>query len=414
MAGNGLSGFPTGDGSPAVNARVGFPLGVAVDANGNLFINSGDLIRRVDAVTGIITTVAGGGSPADGLGDGGPATSAELKSPCGVAVDSAGNIFIAEDERDTIRRVDAVTGIITTVAGNGTFGFGGDGGLATSASFRFPVAATVDSAGNLFIADQSNHRIRRVDAVTGIITTVAGNGVGTFAGDGGPATSASLAFPAGVALDSAGNIFIPDSNNNLIRRVDAVTGIITTVAGDFTLPFGFSGDGGPATSASFDFLTGAALDGLGNLFITDTDNNRIRRMFLGGVDADDLVCEEKTKPLTLTMRYTGDDCSASSHSQDPKKVPCKDLGALPAIAQIVVRDKPGGSKLYFNGLVPLDGTFTIDPANAGDDKLKSNVFAEISDASGIHQTVGFHTSCSQPLSLGDQFGSLRLVGVTTP
>jgi sugar lactone lactonase YvrE len=274
----------SGDGGAATNASLAWPACVAVDADGNFFIADfySQHIRRVDALTGIITTVAGGG----GGGDAGPATSALLVYPTAVAADSSGNVFIADWSNNRIRRVDATTGIITTAAGNGIAGYSGDGGPATSASLWGRVGdVAVDAHGNLFIADINNERIRRVDAVTGIISTVAGSGQpgtayipGGYSGDGGPATSATLEIPNGIALDTQGNLFIADTYNERIRRVDAVTGIITTVAGDGQEAF--SGDGGPATSASLDIARfgDVALDARGNLFIADTGNNRVRRV----------------------------------------------------------------------------------------------------------------------------------------
>ncbi len=228
MAGDGIFGF-SGDGDPATSASLRDPFGVALDGAGNLFIADrfNQRIRRVDAATGIITTVAGDGPTGIGAGgfsgDGGPATSASLNSPFGVAVDGAGNLFIADTLNNRIRKVDT-SGIITTVAGNGSFGFSGDGGPATSASLHEPFGVALDGSGNLFIADRFNQRIRRVDAATGIITTVAGDGptgigAGGFSGDGGPATSASLSFPFGVALDGSGNLFIADFSNSRIRKV---------------------------------------------------------------------------------------------------------------------------------------------------------------------------------------------------
>jgi sugar lactone lactonase YvrE len=196
-------------------------------------------------------------------------------------VDSSGNLFIVDSLNRRIRRVDAETGIITTVAGGDRTGFSGDGGPATGAALNFPWGVAVDSAGNLFIADTRNHRIRRVDAATQIITTVAGSGTGGgFDGDGGPATIARLNSPRKVAVDGAGNLLITDSSNHRIRRVDAITGNITTVAGSGPTagPGTFTGDGGPATNARLNEPRAATPDKLGNLIIADGFNNRIRRV----------------------------------------------------------------------------------------------------------------------------------------
>ena len=263
----------SGDGGPATSASLSLPTGVAVDAAGNLYIADlgNSRVRKVNT-SGIITTAAGGGTG----GDGGPATSA-LLWPAGVAVDAAGNLYIADQYHNRIRKVSP-SGIISTVAGNGTPGFSGDGGPATSASFSAGGVA-MDAAGNLYIADGGNNRIRRVDA-SGIITTVAGNGLYKFGGDGGPATTASLSNPCGVALDAAGNLYIADSGNKRIRKVSP-SGIISTVAGNGTR--GFSGDGGPATSASLYYPTGVAVDAAGNLYIADRGNDRIRRVNAAGI-----------------------------------------------------------------------------------------------------------------------------------
>ena len=275
IAGNGFFGF-SGDDDPATSASLVGPSGVAVDGAGTLFFadQSNQRIRRVDAATGEITTVAGNGDLGFG-GDNGPATNASLASPADVAIDSDGNLFIADRLNHRIRKV-SVAGEITTVAGNGTPGFSGEGVQATLASLDGPSGVAVDNAGNLFIADQANHRIRRVDAASGVITTVAGNGTAGFSGDGGQATLATLAGPFNVALDSAGNLFIADQANHRIRRVDAASGVITTVAGNGTA--GFSGDGGQATSARLEAPSGVALDSDGNLFIADQINQRVRRV----------------------------------------------------------------------------------------------------------------------------------------
>src|SRR5208282_3015356 len=200
------------------------------------------------------------------------ATSAELNSPYGVAVDSAGNLYIVDYDNQRIRKVDA-SGIITTVAGNGTGGYSGDNGPATSAELFEPYSVAVDSAGNLYIVDFGNGRIRKVDT-GGIITTVAGNGTFSYNGDNIPATSAALG-PSGVTVDSAGNLYIADINNNRIRKVDA-SGIITTVAGNGT--FGYNGDNIAATSAELENAFGVAVDSAGNLYIADSSSNRIRKV----------------------------------------------------------------------------------------------------------------------------------------
>lgn len=268
-----------GDGGLATDALLQRVAGLTYDASGNLFVTDSNWIRRVDAATGVITRVAGTDPAGPYVGDGGPALQEWLDDPQGTAIDAAGNLFIAETWNHKIRWVDASTGIIDTYAGNGSTGFSGDNGPATSASLWFPKDVAFDLNGDLCIADTYNNRIRKVITQTGQIVTVAGDGNGTFAGDGGPATTASLWDPASVAFDAAGNLFIADTQNYRIRRVDAGTGIITTVAGDGTL--GYGGDGGPATSAHFGTIGSLAVDGNGNLLLADGTNRVVRKVDMG-------------------------------------------------------------------------------------------------------------------------------------
>lgn len=268
----------TVDGQPATNTRIFSPQGVAFDTGGNLHIaDHGNLrIRKVNVVNGLMTIVAGTGTnPATYNGDGISAVSANIWAG-GVAVDGAGNFYITEDGAHRIRKVTKASGLISTLAGTGSPTFSGDGGAATSASISNPNATALDAAGNVYIADTGNNRIRKITISNGTISTVAGNGSATFSGDGGAATTASLAGPKGVYVDGAGNIYIADTVNHRVRKVAAATGFITTVAGIGTA--GFSGDGGPATAAQLNSPVAVILDAAGNIYISDTFNNRIRRI----------------------------------------------------------------------------------------------------------------------------------------
>jgi hypothetical protein len=274
VAGNNTPGY-SGDGGPATSAQISTICGIALDSAGDLYIADCDseVIRRVDASTGVITTVAGDGSGGY-TGDGGPATSATLNSPHGLAIDGAGDLYIADTLNSVVRRVDASSGVITTVAGNGTAGYSGNTGLATRAKLNGPMGVVLDAGGDLYIADTQNNVVRLVTASTGIITSFAGNTLSGYSGNGGQAKSARLNLPQGVALDSAGDLYIADTFNSVIRLVNASTGIITTAAGDGTA--GYSGDGGPAIKAALDHPGAVAIDGSGNLYIPDQDNFNIR------------------------------------------------------------------------------------------------------------------------------------------
>jgi sugar lactone lactonase YvrE len=277
VAGTGVPGF-SGDGGPASEARLDSPAAVAIDGSGNLYIADvrNHRIRRVDT-EGTISTVAGNGAAGFG-GDGGPAVQAQLNQPLGVAVDGQGNLYIADTLNNRIRKVDA-DGAISTVAGNGSEGFGGDGGRAVDAKLSRPVGLIVDAEGTLFIADVFNNRIRKVDT-DGTISTVAGDGEAGFKGDGGPAIAAQLNRPRDVAVDGDGNVYIADTDNTRIRKVTP-DGIISTVAGNGRVDF--SGDGGPAREASLNIPRSVAADVTGRILIADMSNNRIRQVDLEGI-----------------------------------------------------------------------------------------------------------------------------------
>ncbi|CAI4030869.1 SGL domain-containing protein [Nitrospira tepida] len=392
IAGVGESGC-SGDGGPALLARLNEPKQVAVDVHGNLYIADAEnhLIRKVEAATGVITTVAGRGEsgasiPSAGsdhvsevtdgadedplsdpvpqtegrfaqladlggtvrfvvgkaqdgsahyAGDEGPAVKARLNFPSAVAVDADGTLFIADTMNHRVRRVDARTGIITTIAGTGQRRFSGEGGPAVKAALNEPAALALDGRGGLYVADQSNNRVRRIDLATGVIVTVAGTGEAGYTGDGMPAIEAGLAGPSGLAWGEDGTLYVADTFNGRIRAVDSVTGVIRTVAGDggeyryqgvpnewstsLSRPYGiavdreghllitdsdshllrrwdrrkkiitrlvgtgqarFGGDGGPASDASLNYPFGVAIDGAGHVYIADTFNHRIRKLIV--------------------------------------------------------------------------------------------------------------------------------------
>jgi sugar lactone lactonase YvrE len=270
IAGNGTKGY-SGDHGPATGAELNDPLGVAVDASGNVYIaDSWNNLIR-KVSNGAIAPLAGGASV--NFGDKGPATGAQLSEPFGVAVDASGNLYIADSY--TIRKVSQ--GVITTFAGNGLYGYSGDNGPATSAALEQPFGVAVDAAGDVYIADTNNSVVRKVSG--GVITTFAGNGVYGYSGDNGPAASAQLCAPTGVAVDKAGNVYIADSNCAVIRKVS--NGIITTFAGNGTR--GYSLDSGPAASTELNLPVAVAVDASGNVYIADggIDNNAIREVSNG-------------------------------------------------------------------------------------------------------------------------------------
>src|SRR5579862_8673848 len=275
--GTGEKGF-AGDGGPASAALLNGPFDVAFDAAGNLYFSDtfNNRIRRVDARSGVITTVAGNGEKGYG-GDGGPATAAALNEPYGIAIDRAGNLYTADRLNRRVRRIDAASGIITTLAGTGEAAYGGDGGPAAAAGLAEPNGLAFDAAErHLYIADVADHRVRVVDLARGAIATFAGTGLGEHSGDGGPAREAGVFGARAVKVAGDGTLYILERQGSSLRQVDPATGIITRVAG--TGARGYGGDGGPALEAVFDAPKEMALDRDGTLIIVDTENHAIRRI----------------------------------------------------------------------------------------------------------------------------------------
>jgi hypothetical protein len=325
-AGNGARGF-SGDGGPATAAMLAAPIGADFDVDGNLLIaDSGNSrVRRVDATTGIIRTVAGTGAFAYG-GDGGPAAAARLNNPFGVFAAGNGDVYVVDSFNHRVRRIDSATAIITTVAGNGQARFGGDGGLAAAASLNAPFAADVDALGHLYIADTGNHRIRRVDAVTRVITTVAGTGTAGFNGDGLAGTATQISTPTGVRVGPDGHVYFVDRENYRIRRIDGRTGSVETVAG--TGQSGFSGDGGPASEARIGQSFSLDMDDDGNLFLGDRSNHRVRRI-------DGATGTIGTVAGNGSAGFTGDGGSAIAASFDQPYGPAVAPDGLLAITDAV-------------------------------------------------------------------------------
>ncbi|MEU9982143.1 RICIN domain-containing protein [Streptomyces sp. NPDC050856] len=315
VAGTGVGGSEGGDG-PAVSAQLNFPYGIALDGSGALYFSDhgNHQVRKITA-DGTISTIAGTGT-AGYRGDNGPAASAQLNWPRDVAVEDTGTVYVVDASNHRIRKITP-DGTISTVAGTGRAGFGGDGGPATSAQLNVPFGLAASSTGALYIAEYNNHRVRRITA-DGKISTVAGTGVAGSAGDGGPAVSAQLNRPQAVAVDDSGNLYIADSHNHRVRKV-AADGTISTVAGTGTA--GFDGDDGPATSAQLNSPLGVTVSRDGTLYFSDHRNHRVRK-----VAADGTI---STVAGTGTAGFDGDDGPATSAQlNNPVGIALDGSGAL--------------------------------------------------------------------------------------
>jgi sugar lactone lactonase YvrE len=279
VAGDGKPGYH-GDGGNVDSCELYNPLDIYIDTANNIYISDGNnlRIRKLNLATGAMTLIAGNGTTAY-AGDNVAATSTGL-NPYGIFADGTGNVYIADVGNNSVRKVNGATGIITTIAGNDTAGFSGDSSLAVNAKLYWPSDVCVDTAGNIYIADMNNNRIRKVNSANGNIYTIAGNGNTGYSGDGGPATNATFNAPTYICLDRNNNLYISDVNNNVIRKIDATTGNISTVAGNGTP--GFSGDGSAATGAELLAPAGIYVNKTGDLYIADENNDRIR-MVSGGI-----------------------------------------------------------------------------------------------------------------------------------
>jgi sugar lactone lactonase YvrE len=278
IAGTGVAGY-SGDGGLATDAKLNKQSYLAKDLSGNIYFSDryNRRVRKI-ATNGIITTVAGNGTSGSG-GDGGPATAAPIAQVSGLALDADGNLYIGDYDGNKIRKVNTA-GIITTFAGTGASSSTGDGGHATAASIKTPIGLSFDHSGNLLIVEQYGHKVRKITPGSNIISTIIGTGVVGYTGNGGPATAAKISYPNTIFIDSADNIYVTDNGNHALRKINTA-GIISTIAGNGLE--GFLGDGGPATSARLDYPAGATMDASGNIYIADYGNHRVRKINTSGI-----------------------------------------------------------------------------------------------------------------------------------
>lgn len=370
VAGNGIQGF-SGDGFTATNAALSGPLGVDMDSIGNYYILDyyNRRIRKVNTAN-VISTVAGIGVPGN-TGDNSQATNASM-SPRGLVVTKKGDMYIADESYAVIRKVNAITGVITRYAGNATYGYSGDGGAALGAQMKRPFGMALDAGGNLYVADVSSHTVRKI-TTSGIISTVAGDDTAGYSGDGGQAHLARLDSPYAVAVDRKGNVYISDHQNNVIRKVDTFN-VITTVAGIYNT-YGRTGDGGPAVLATLNGPKGIHVDSLGNLYICDGDNHVIRKVdtfgnistIVGtgaegfGGDLGLALGANLDNPYDIVVDRQGSLYIADANNQRIRKVYNAAL-AVPGIASgnVTVYPNPAGDEVTVSGLSMSDKVCVYD------------------------------------------------------
>jgi len=401
VAGVGIPAY-WGDGGPATGAAIMFPYGMDFDVAGNMyFCDFGNNVIRKISTSGIISTIAGiPGSPAAYTGDGGPATAARLANPMSVLVDLSGDIIISDQMNHALRKVDMTTGIISTIMGNGFIGMAlaGDGGPASAAKLNYPHGIDMDAAGNLYIADYGNNRVRMISVLTGLVSTVAGimpppvGSIYGYSGDGGPATAAQINYPEAIAVDGPGNIYIADFNNHAIRKVNTA-GIMETVAGIGT--DGFSGDGGPATVAQLNYPTYVAVRSDGDFFIADKTNQRIRQVdmgngpyFVDGDKKDVVICPTESTSLDTALRVN-DAIAGHTLTWSP--------ATLPAHGTLLV----AYSTLSTGSTVTPSGTYYVAfPGYVGPDTFT----VQVTDGT-IYDTIEIIADITGPLSAGTITGA---------
>ncbi len=368
IAGNGTAAY-LGDGGPAISAQVQVPARICTDTFGNIYfldlLNSA--VRKID-VTGNINTIAG--SATNGyFGDGGAAVDALLNYPFGIASDLTGNIYIADQLNQRIRKIDAGSGLISTVAGNGIPGFSGDDSLATNAKLKMPASVALDDSGNIYIADQYNNRVRKISISGNIITTIAGTGIAGALGDGSLAVNAQIDSPISVAVDHSYNVYIADYKNAKVRKIDAVTKNISTFAG--TGVYGYSGDNGLAANAQLKLPADLQTDVLGNLYIADEDASVIRKINLsndtittiagtgvGGYNGDGIPATSAkiNYPIGACTNYLGNIVYISDKVNSRIRKVSSGSTSIKSISGVDFRISPN----------PSNGIFEISPTSSFD------------------------------------------------